>query len=59
MMARVGGSDFVPIVAEERALLPVSVGEDAVGPTAKCTAKTASARIIEIKLAGVVWCVSG
>ena len=51
---RSGGSGFVPIVSEERAPLPVTVGEDAVGPTSKCTARTASAAVIEIKLAGVV-----
>ncbi|MBV8574850.1 MAG: IS66 family insertion sequence element accessory protein TnpB [Acetobacteraceae bacterium] len=34
--------------------MPVTVGEDPVGPTSKCTAKTASAAVIEIKLAGVV-----
>jgi transposase len=47
-------SGFVPILAERPAPLPVTVGEDAVGPTAKCTAKTASAPVIEIKLAGMV-----
>jgi len=51
---RSGGSGFVPIVAERPAPLPVTVGEDAVGPTATCTAKTASAPVIEIKLAGMV-----
>jgi transposase len=49
-----GESGFVPIVAESPAPLPATVGEDGVGPTAKCTAKTASAPVIEIKLAGMV-----
>jgi transposase len=49
---RSGESGFVPIVAEERATLPVTV--DAVGPTGPCTAKTTSAPVIEIKLAGMI-----
>ena len=49
-----GELGFVPIVAETPPPLPVTVGEDAVGPTAKCIAKAASTPIIEIKLAGMV-----
>jgi transposase len=49
-----GESSFVPIVAEEPASLPVTVGEDAVRPTSTCTAEAASAPVIEIKLAGMV-----
>jgi transposase len=45
---------FVPIVAETPPVSPVTVAEDAVGPTAKPTAKPASAPVIEIKLAGMV-----
>ena len=51
---RSGESGLVPIVAEERPTLPVTVGEDAVGPTGPCTAKTTSTPVIEIKLAGTV-----
>ena len=46
---------FVPIVAETPPASPGTVAEDAVGPTAKRTAKAAaSAPVIEIKLAGMV-----
>ena len=45
---------FVPIVAETATASPVTAAEDAVGPTAKRTAKAASAPVIEIKLAGMV-----
>jgi hypothetical protein len=51
---RSGKSGFVPIVAEERPTLPVTVDEDAVGSTGPCTAKTTSAPVIEIKLAGMI-----
>ena len=53
-VVRSGESGLVPIVAEAPAPLPVTIGEDAVGPTSKCRAKTASAPVIEIKLAGMV-----
>ena len=45
---------FVPIVAETPTASPVTAAEDAIAPTAKRTAKAASAPVIEIKLAGMV-----